>query len=385
MSFVAEEEALHEAARTATGLDDFGDDTYLAGLRALLGSLDEDARLTPLGELAVRGMIVEALAGRLHSEAGFARMDEPDAAAVRAPLVILGLPRTGTTALHRLLARDPRLQSLELWLATTPKPRPRREAWPDDPEFRACDDRMRGLYERSPEMKAIHWMAADLPDECWHLLAQNFAHSSWQANAHVPGYARWWAAHDMRPAYHRHRRNLALIGSAEPERRWLLKDATHLFDLGAFLDVYPDACLVQTHRDPVPAIASVCSLCWAARGPIDRAQDRRAFGRATLELWERAVLGALAVRRERGEGNFHDVPFEAFAADPLGAARGIQERFGLAPDAASEAALAAWQAAHPRGEHGAHRYDLADWGLEAGEIRERFRPYTEAFDIRPTP
>ena len=259
MSFAADEEAFHEAARRATGLEDFGDAEYLEGLRVLLDSLDGEARLNPQGQLATRGMIVEALAARLRSEDGWAAHPEHADFPIGAPLVIIGLPRTGTTALHQLLSQDSGFQGLELWLATAPKPRPPRATWPDDDDFQACDVRMRRIYERSPAMRAIHFMAADLVDECWHLLAQSFAHSGWQANADVPSYARWWAGHDMGPAYERHRRNLQLIGHSDPDRRWLLKDATHLFDLEAFLRVYPDARIVHTHRDPVKLIPSVCS------------------------------------------------------------------------------------------------------------------------------
>ncbi len=379
--FRAAEEGLHRQAREACGLDDFGRDDYLEGLRALLASLDEDARLNAMGELVVRSMIVDALVARLHVAHGRALHPECAEAPVEAPLVIVGLPRTGTTALHHLLAQSPAFQSLELWLATTPKPRPPREAWPHDPWFRACDERMKLVHERSPDMMAIHPMAADLPDECWRLLAQSFAHSSWQANTNVPGYGRWWATCDMRPAYRQHRRNLQLIGHREPGRRWLLKDATHLFALDAFLDVYPDALVVQTHRDPLELIPSVCSLCWAARRPLNEPEDRARFGRSTLELWERAIFAAHEVRQRRSPAQFFDLPFERFASDPLGAARDIHAHFDLPYGEAAEAALRRFHEANPRGRHGEHAYALEDWGLDAGEIRERFRPYVEAYDV----
>ena len=381
MTFVSEEGALHERACEATGLSDFGDTAYLDGLRTLLKSLDEDAQLTPIGEFALRGMIIEALVARLRSEAGFAASGEGAAAAVDAPLVTIGLPRTGTTALHHLLSQDSRWQGLELWLTSAPKPRPPRNRWPDDPDFRACDDRMRALYERSPDMRAIHPMAADLVDECWHLLAQSFAHSSFEANAHVPGYSRWWANHDMRPAYHRHRRNLELIGSGAPDRQWLLKDATHLFALDAFIDVYPDARFIHTHRDPVRVIPSVCSLCWAARAPLNRGEDKASFGRSTLLLWERAILGALEVRRNQPAECFYDLGFDRFKRDPLAAIEGAYGHFGIELDPGARDTMKTFRAANPPEQHGAHRYTLEEWGLREGEIRERFAGYMRAFDI----
>ena len=383
--FLESEEALHAAARDACGLEDFGDDAYLEGLRALLESLDGDAALNPVGELTLRGSIVEALEGRLFSEHGWALHPECADAPIEQPLVIVGLPRTGTSALHQLLSQDPALQGLAYWLSTTPKARPPREAWPDDPQFRACDERLRLVYERSPDMKAIHFMRADVVDECWRLLSQSFAHSSWQAWADVASYDRWWAQHDMRPAYTRHRRNLQLIGHREPEKRWLLKDSTHLFDLGAFLDVYPDARVVQTHRDPVKSVASVCSLCWAARRPLSARPDPAAFGKATLELWLRGVLGALEARRGRDPKQFFDLPFGTFQGDPLAAVQSIYAHFAIDYTEAADAGIRRFRAENPLGKHGAHAYDLDTWHLDPDEIRERFQPYVENFDVPAEP
>jgi hypothetical protein len=384
-TFRDSEQAFHDAASTRVGCGDFGDEAYLEGLRALLGSLDDDARLTPAGRLVMQGQIVDALAGRLHSERGRAEYPECAEARIERPLVIVGLARTGTSALHHLLAQDPALQGLELWLAGTPKPRPPRSAWPDDADYRACDERMSLMYERSPDMKAIHQMAAGQVDECWYLLSQSFAHSSFQANVRVPSYAEWWAGHDMRAAYERHRRNLQLIGHREPDRRWLLKDSTHLFDLGAFLDVYPDAMVVHTHRDPAPVIVSTCSLCWSAYQPLNEDPDPGEFGRNTLALWERAVRSAMEVRRRsdaRGEGErFFDLRFRDFQRDPLAAIRAIYAHFGLELSYEAESAMRRHREANPPGKHGEHRYDASSWSLSPGEIRERFADYIGHFDI----
>ncbi|MEE2677368.1 MAG: sulfotransferase [Myxococcota bacterium] len=379
--FLASEAEFHAAAREACGLEDFGDGEYREGLRALLESLDRDAALNPVGHLTLRGSIVEALVGRLLSEDGWARHPECTAAPVEQPLVILGLPRTGTSALQQLLAQDPALQGLEYWLSITPKARPPRNTWAEDPEFRSCDERLRLLYEQSPGMKAIHFMQAGAVDECWRLLSQSFAHSSWHAWANVAHYEHWWSRHDMRPAYQRHRKNLQLIGHREPEKRWLLKDSTHLFDLDAFLSVYPDARVIQTHRDPVRAIASVCSLCWAARQPLNENPDPAAFGRATLDLWERAVLGAVAARTKHDPAQFFDLPFGAFQSDPLAAIEAIYAHFGIAYSEAAETAMRRFRTENPRDKHGAHHYDVETWGLDPDEIRERFQAYVEAFDV----
>lgn len=379
--FRASEDALHEQAVAAAGLDDFGEPDYLEGLRALLGSLDDEAPLNEIGVAALRGMIVGALVARLRSEQGFKQFPESAEAAVDAPLVIIGLPRTGTTALHHLISQDVAFQGLELWITGAPQPKPPRSAWEADPDFRACAERMRLIHEHSPHIRAIHPMEAHLVDECWHLLEQHFGHSGYEANTEVPGYAKWWAQCDMRPAYRRHGRNLQLIGHRAPERRWLLKDATHLFHLDAFLDTYPDARIVMTHRDPVKLIPSVCSLCWAHREPLNARVDRRAFGRSTLALWERAITHTMEVRERVGSENFMDLPFARFRADALGAIRDIYERFDLPFTPTADQAIRQFRAEHPPGAHGAHDYSLDEWGLDAGEIRERFASYSERFGV----
>lgn len=383
-SFVESEGSFHEAAREAAGFGvqaDFGDEGYLEGLRALLHSLDNDATLSPIGQFAIRGMIVDALKARLYSERGWAENPEAANASIERPLVIIGLARTGTSALHHLLAQDPALQGLELWLAQTPKPRPPTSQWNEDADFLACAARMRAMYERSPEMLAIHRMAADQVDECWYLLGQTFAHSSWEANSNVSGYSKWWAQHDMRTDYARHKRNLQLIGHREPEKRWLLKDSTHLFDLRAFLSVYPDAMIVHTHRDPVSVIPSTCSLCWSARGPLNESTDVAAFGRSTLELWARAIDNTLAARAEAPASQFYDLKFEDFQRDPVLAIHDIYTYFGLPLSDETEAAFRNFREANPQGKHGEHTYSLDDWGLSESAIRERFSDYIERFDL----
>ena len=380
-SFRDSEEAFHEAARAATGLRDFGDARYREGLGVLLGALDDEAQLGEVGDLVLRAMIVQALQARLRMEASWAAAPAAADAPVDKAIFIVGLPRTGTTALQHRMLQNSALQGLELFLSGAPKPRPPREAWADDADFVASDRQTRSLYERSPEMKAIHFMAADLPDECWRLFSQDFAHSSWEAQCRIPSYSRWWAAHDMRPVYERHRRSLQLIGHREPDRRWLLKDATHLFALDALLDVYPDATIVQTHRDPVALIGSVCSLCWTTRQPLNEIDDPAAFGKATLALWERALFATMESRRAHPKARFIDIEFERFVDDPLAVVGNLHEALDVPYGADARARVERFHRDNPAGKHGRHAYDLAAWSLREEEIRERFRPYAETFDL----
>ena len=359
-----------------TGFDDFGADDHEAGLQALLAALADNTLLNPVGAFAIRQMIVRDLSARLIAERGFAEHAGSASHEVAKPLVIVGLPRTGTTALQEMLALDPQFQGVELWLARAPKPRPERSQWASDPDYQACSASIDLIREHQPELHAIHKMEAFKVDECWQLTAQSFAHSSWLAQTPLPAYREWFEGCDMGPVYRRHRRNLQLLGSRSPEKRWLLKDSTHLFALDAFLEVYPDACVVFTHREPESAIPSVCSLCWAARHALNDAEEREVYGREILDLWHGAVERALDVRSRTGEERFHDVPFSRFQTDPVGVIEGIYDRCGLDLDPSARARMEAFR---ERSAPGLHPYTLEQWGLDAGEIGERFARYRDRF------
>lgn len=378
-SFVARESELLDRAAEACGCSDFGSNEFREGFRALLASLDENAMLNPLGRIAIEHMIGRDLRARLVAEHGFKSFPDAASHAIERPLVIVGLPRTGTTALQELLALDPQLQGLELWLTRAPKPRPPRSDWSDDPDYCACETETERIKEFQPDLHAIHKMEAGKVDECWYLMSQSFAHSSWLAQTQLPGYRAWFEQADMVPTYERHRRNLQLIGSAEPEKSWLLKDSTHLFAMDAFLSVYPDARVIQTHRDPVESIPSVCGLCWTAREALNDGESAAVFGALTLDLWHMGVERTLAVREERSDEQFIDVSFPRFRAEPMAVIEGIYAHFDLELSDETRMAMQAFREENPPDKSPPHRYALEDWNLDIGEIRERFAAYRERY------
>ena len=278
-------EDLHASASRLTGLSDFGPDDYTDGLAVLLESYERDAALTPAGAKAARSMIRGALMARLLSEAGWQAYPECASVPVRRPVFVTGLPRTGTTALHRLLVADPAHQGLELWLAEAPRPRPPRADWAGDPVFQYIAAACARHHVAHPEFMEVHYVAADQVEECWQLLRQSMRSVSFECLAHLPGYSAWLRAADWTAAYRRHRRNLQLIGLNDPGRRWVLKNPSHLFALDALLAVYPDALVIQTHRDPRAAIASVCSLAAQASDGWSESFRGPVIGRDQLELW----------------------------------------------------------------------------------------------------
>ena len=362
---------LHALASQVTGLSDFGPDDYADGLEVLLGSLERDADLTARGRKVMRAMLRGALAARLMSEAGWRAHPEYAQVSVDKPLFVTGLPRTGTTALHRLLTADPAHQGLELWLAEAPQPRPPRQTWADNPVFQYIQAGCERHHVEHPEFMGVHYMAADQVEECWQLLRQSMRSISWECLAHLPSYSAWLAGQDWTPGYRRHRRNLQLIGLGD-ERRWVLKNPSHLFALDALLAVYPDALIVQTHRAPEVAIASVCSLAAQATAGWSDTFAGEVIGRDQLELWASGVERFGAERARHDATRFFDVSYGDLVTDPVGTAEAVYAHFGLPFGGAAADAMRALSAGGR--SQAAHRYTLADFGLTEEQVVERFGP-----------
>ena len=377
------DEALHAAARGATGLEDFGTEAeYRPGLARLLDALDHDGpRFAPGGREFVFGNLVGVLVARLTTQRGL--RDRPDALQrpINRPLVITGVPRTGTTALHKLLSVDPQFQGLERWLTAFPMPRPPRATWAAHPSYRATVAGIEAFFAAAPDMRAAHDMVADDVDECLEVLKQNFCSNNYGSTFRVPGYDAWWSVQDEASSYRRFAQVLQLVGVDEPGEPWLLKNPGHISQLDVLLDLFPDACIVQTHRDPVQALASLCSVLAMARGLTEGGNVvLRDIGEREIASWHAAVTRAMAVR-ERAPGQFIDVRHKDFHKDPMGVVRRIYERFGYTLTDDVEQRMKERIRANPEGRHGAHVYALEQFGLQAGAIRERFGKYMQHHDL----
>jgi Sulfotransferase family len=366
-------EDLRASASRVTGLADFGPDDYTDGLEVLLESYARDAGLTPLGVRATRALLRGALAARLVSEAGWQAHRGCAQVRVQRPVFVTGLPRTGTTALHRLLVADPAHQGLELWLAEAPQPRPPRQDWAANPVFQQISAACARHHVAHPGFTGVHYIAADQVEECWQLLRQSMRSVSFECLAHLPAYSAWLRDQDWTGAYQRHRRNLQLIGLNDPGR-WVLKNPSHLFALDALLRVYPDAMVIQTHRDPRAAIASVCSLAAQATQGWSEVFTGTVIGRDQLELWASGLERFTAERARHDPARFCDVDYEEFTADPFGVVEKVYGYFGLPlPGTAADSMRDLIAQAGPAGSAGrGHRYALADFGLTGAEVHERF-------------
>jgi len=380
--FTASEDDLHEEAIRAAGCGDFGDPAYRAALRVVLQAYDDEARFHDVGRAAARANIVRLLVTRLRSERALNEHRPRLATDIRRPVVVMGLVRTGSTTLHHLIGQDRGIQTLEYWLASHPQPRPPRDTWEGHADFRESAAEIEAMYAFDPSLRAIHLMRADLAEECRHLLAQSFVDDSFEVNATVPSYTRWYEGGHHVAAYRRHRALLGLIAATRPEARWALKYPVHVKHLRALLEVYPDACVVWTHRDPARVLASYVELIAGFRAIYERDIDRAAIAAEQLEVWAAGAERAIAARGSHDSAQFHDVMFDELVADPIGAVRRIYERFGLALTAGAEQQMRAWQATTVEGKRDG-RPARADLGLDDDRVHERFAAYMRHFDLVP--
>ena len=364
---------LRESATRLTGLSDFGADDYSDGLATILESYARDADLTPLGSKVARVGLRGALGARLMAEAAWSAHPEYAGVPVERPIFVTGLPRSGTTALHRLLTADPAHQGLELWLAEMPQPRPPRETWAANPVFQAIQAGYERHHVEHPEFMGVHYIAADTVEECWQLLRQTLRSVSYECLAHLPAYSAWLAEQDWTGPFRRHRRNLQLIGLNDTSRRWVLKNPSHLFSIDAIMTVYPDALIIQTHREPRSVIGSMCSLAAHATDGWSNIFRGKVIGADQLELWARGLEEFGAARAKYSPAQFLDVDYAEFTADPARTIESVYEHFGLDYSDAAAATIRALSAEASQGaSRPAHRYSLADFGLTAEQVGERF-------------
>ncbi len=366
-------EDLHASATRATGLEDFGDTDYLEPLGILLDSYRSEAGLTEVGSKMFRFFLKGALVARLLSEASWKANPEHAEVEITRPIFVTGLPRTGTTALHRLLAADPAHQGLEMWLAEFPQPRPPRDTWADNPVYQQIQAGFEQHHVENPEFMGLHYMDAGEVEECWQLLRQSVTSISYESLAHIPTYSRWLAEQDWTPAYLRHRKNLQLIGLNDPGKRWVLKNPSHLFALDALMAAYPDALVIQTHRAPSTIIASMCSLAEHATPGWSTTFTGDQIGQDQLELWSRGLREFSRAREKYDPDQFLDIDFADLRSDPMGTV----ERVCAALDTPmSEAARAAVTALDEESRSGArkpqHHYQLADYGLDEAMVEAAF-------------
>ena len=366
---------LHASASRLVGLDDFGsdDDNYREALGVILDSYQREADLTPLGSKICRVYLRSALAARLLAQDAWKQYPQYADVGVERPIFVTGLPRTGTTALHRLLGADPMHQGLEMWLAEFPQPRPPRETWESNPVYRQIDAQFAAHHIENPDFMGLHYMTAGEVEECWQLLRQTVHAVAYETLTHIPSYAQWLSKQDWTPTYRRHRKNLQLIGLNDIGKRWVLKNPSHLFALDALMATYPDALIVQTHRPAETIMASMCSLAEAATEGWSNTFVGAQIGFDQLDTWSRGLELFNAERAKHDPAQFYDVDYVDFVADPIGTAQAIYRYFDIP---LSDSATLAMEQIHAESKAGPrapkHTYSLADYGLTSDAVKARF-------------
>ncbi|WP_160174346.1 sulfotransferase family protein [Archangium violaceum] len=368
-------------ARKQTGLNDFGDERFIEPLRRLIQALEQEGNLSLAGRISIRGGLLRLLVQRLRIAEDLARHPEIREVPIERPVFILGFMRTGTTLLYNLLARMPGARAPKLWEMLWPSP-------PPDPATEASDpriERARRFTEQAqkavPAMRTIHPLVATAPEECLFLLGLSFIDFAAEARAHLPSYMNWLMSTDVVPAYRYYREVLQLITWKSGAHHLVLKSPIHLYSLDALLSVFPDARIIQTHRDPRQVVASGCSLYEATRIVSARGHDPVALGRQWLDTWGQAMDRAMAVRAKASPEQFLDVHYDELMADPAGQVQRIHRWAGLGGEEAAAGVVQSWLAENPRHKHGVHQYTLEHYGLDAQRVAERFRAYTERFNV----
>lgn len=373
-------QALEKAARRRSGLDDPGPWDIDEPVGRLLEAYRCEANLTTLGRITVRELLVSSLEGLMQLEADRRRHPEIDAQRIDAPVFITGLPRTGTTLLHGLMSEDPQTRVPRTWEVMYPAGFSRTDE--DIDRVRARTQSRMGWANRlAPEFKRIHPIAADLPQECIAITALVLRSIQFHTTHNVPSYQDWFEAHGHGQGYRFHRHFLQHLQARGGPGRWVLKAPGHLFGLDALLAEYPDARIIQTHRDPLRVMASMASHANVLRRAFSDTVNPGAIAADWAERWSVALESFLAVRDTRPASLFLDLDYGEIESQPLGAIEKIYDFLGWSLSPQARAAMSAYLEANPKNKHGVHRYSLDRFGLDRDSQFERFRPYCERFDI----
>jgi len=371
---------LRKLAMRRARLDDFGAWEIDEPLERLLHSYAREAKLTLLGKLTVREMIVSSLENLLHLEQERREHPEIESETIHAPVFIIGLPRTGTTLLHGLMTQDPDNRAPLTWEVMFPAGYANYQA-SIDAIRRKTASRLEWANRLAPEFKRIHPLAPDFAQECIAITAHVFASIQFHTTHNVPSYENWFERDSQKLAFDFHYRLLQHLQARRREKRWVLKAPGHLFSLEPLLSRYPDAKIIQTHRDPLKVAASMASHATVLRKAFSSDADAEEVARDWADRWGKALERFLAVRDSAPASHFLDIPYERLEQTPFEVISEIYDFVGAPLTDEASARMSNFLAANPKNKHGVHRYSLAQFGLSREREMERYREYCVRFGI----
>ena len=376
---------LQHAARVA-GFE-FRDEPMEQGLARLITSIRSDARLNTVGKLALKRNIQRAADHRFLVERSLAENPSIRRSAIRTPLFVIGMPRTGTSILQALLYRDPAHRSPLSWECLMPHPAPQPDNYADDPRVKRIQSEFSQLFTLVPDFRKKHYMEADSPQECVGITALNFTSFQYLTQCFIPAYHEWFANEADQVANLRwHKTFLQFLQSGGVRTgRWLLKSPVHLCRLRALFEVYPDARIVMTHRHPASIVPSVASLLTSIRSLYSDHEDSARTARENLQIWSSYFNRFVEDRSSLGKDDqIIDLQFEDFVRDPLGVVRSIYRRFGWELGDVAEQNMQEFLLQEQKDKHGRHEYSLEQFGLSEQDVADCFRVYLDFLDERTT-
>jgi hypothetical protein len=377
--------SLLATARANTGLTVFGDsdpdDHWRAHFEVLIGAIDKEAELNLLGRLLTRSDLLVYLQNRLQVTDWYRRHPEIDDEAIRQPVFIVGLPRSGTTILHEVLAQDEQFRYVKKWEALFPCPPPEESSYSSDPRIQRGHDLITIQDRISPEWKSMHDVGGELPVECIEFTTSSFLSEMFTASFQIPTYQQYLQKADIAETYRWHKRMLKLLQWRFRRPHWLFKGCNHEPYLPQLLKTYPDARIILTHRDPIKAVSSVVSV----QGTIFGFRTEDPFRGNSYENWLRMDLVAAMLNQriawiEDGtlpRGQFASIRFSDFSSNPVPALRALYRDLGLTLTADAEVKMQRYLERKPRGVFGVHSYGAGDCATE----RPLFTRYQTYFQV----
>jgi hypothetical protein len=362
-----------------TGLQDWGNAQHLEFLDRLVELVQRDD-FTHLSRVVTRQAVIKAASNRLRLVEHLKQNEEVLRGTLGRPIFVLGFPRTGTTLLQNLLCLSPERRALPFWELTNPIPEHEDRVLDRKKRREAAQNLLKLAYRFAPEMRKIHEITADTAEECWYLFFHSFAVLNYDLQTGGPEFGDWLMKSDMNWAYREYRSQLAILNHEWPAENLVLKCPEHLWFLDALMEVFPDAALVWTHRDPVASIASYCSLISLSYRTYFGEIRHKEVGKHIQHRFLQGVTRAMEFRDAiNDESRFFDVRFHELVKDPAAMVTRITEHFNLRPVA--QEAMANWPNNGRKDKRGAHVYSAERFGLQRTPIEKHFKPYIDRFQV----